>query len=360
MAGFKLFNLLALVSVALVTLSSGPVSVNALVADRSHLIAARQIAGHDSIAQKRRNTGSLNKRCQPKPNTTSSQIPTTSPSLAYGAVLTTPTPTPTPTPTTTTSSATPAATSSSSGGGATSGSKKWGLGWGGDPSYLANFARPNVGYLYTWSPYLPSGLSELGIEGIPMLWGWDQVTDFQNLVVEGYANIVLGMNEPNEPSQSNLSPQDGVTLWQTYINPLQSKGYKLVSPACTDDDAGLTWYQEFFAACSGCHFDAIAFHAYTTSAQNLIDYATTLHNTYNLPIWVTEFADQNFSGTGGQPSMDDVWAYATDVANFVNSTPWLEVAFPFGVMSDLQGVDTYNALLASNGYPTDLGYFYFG
>ncbi|KAG1715931.1 hypothetical protein ID866_1220 [Astraeus odoratus] len=358
MAASKLFNLLALVSVALLTLSTAPVSVNALVADRSHIPAARQIAGHDAVAQKRRNAGSLNKRCKSNPSTTPSQTPTTTPSITPVADQVS-TPTPTPTTTTTTSSAAPAATSSS-GSGATSGSKKWGLAWpNGDSSYLANFARPNVGYLYTWSPYLPSGLAELGLQGIPMLWGWDQVTDFQNLVVEGYANIVLGMNEPNEPSQSNLSPQDGATIWQTYINPLQSKGYKLVSPACTDDDAGLTWYKEFFQACSGCHFDAIAFHAYTTNAQDLINYATTLHDTYNLPIWVTEFADQNYSGTGGQASMSDVWTFATEVANFVNSTPWLEVAFPFGAMSDLQGVNTDNALLASNGYPTDLGYFYF-
>lgn len=49
--------------------------------------------------------------------------------------------------------------------------------------------------IYTWSPYLPSSASEYGLEGIPMLWGWNQVDDFKNLVVQGYANKVLGMNE---------------------------------------------------------------------------------------------------------------------------------------------------------------------
>lgn len=33
------------------------------------------------------------------------------------------------------------------------------------------------------------------MEGIPMLWGWNQADDFKNLVVEGYAKKVLGMNE---------------------------------------------------------------------------------------------------------------------------------------------------------------------
>ncbi|KAL4076021.1 glycoside hydrolase family 128 protein [Scleroderma yunnanense] len=350
MAGLKLLNLFALVSVALVVLSSAPGSVNALVADRSHV--ARHIRGHEAVAKKRRGT------CNPQ--TTTSVLPTTIPT---DTPTNTPTPsvpvsTPSPSTTTTSSSSTPAPSSASS----TSGNKKWGLAWpNGDASYLSTFAAlPNVGFLYSWSPYIPPETSSLGLKGVPMLWGFDQVSQFQQLVVAGYAEYVLGMNEPNEPSQSNMSPSDGVTLWQTYINPLKDQGYKLISPACTNDQAGLDWYQQFFAQCSGCHFDAVAFHAYTNDAQSIIDYATTLYNTYNLPIWITEFADQNFSGTGGQASMDEIWAFAGTMTNFINNTPWLEVAFPFGVMSDLQGVNTLNSLLDGNNNPTALAYTYFG
>lgn len=42
---------------------------------------------------------------------------------------------------------------------------------------------------------MPSAASHLGLEGIPMLWGWGQVDDFKNMVVQGYATKVLGMNE---------------------------------------------------------------------------------------------------------------------------------------------------------------------
>jgi hypothetical protein len=38
--------------------------------------------------------------------------------------------------------------------------------------------------------------------------------------------------------------------------------------------------------------DAIAFHAYSTNASDLITYANTLHDTYNMDVWITEFADQ--------------------------------------------------------------------
>lgn len=38
--------------------------------------------------------------------------------------------------------------------------------------------------------------------------------------------------------------------------------------------------------------DGIGVHAYVTDAQDVIDYANTLHDTYGLPVWMTEFADQ--------------------------------------------------------------------
>ncbi|KAG1892655.1 glycosyl hydrolase catalytic core-domain-containing protein [Suillus subluteus] len=360
MAALKLFNLLVLASVALFALESGPTSVNALTTDRSHV--ARYASGHEAVAaaKKKRNTSS----CKPKPtnaNTTTSSTPTPSwssssssgnaspytsaPSSSGTSIYVSQTPT---TPTATTPTPTPTSTPAS-----TSSGKKWGLAWpNGDTDYLSTFAAlSNVGYLYTWSPYLPTDL--YGLKGIPMF------PDFQSLVVAGYANYVLGMNEPNEPSQSNMSPSDGVALWQQYINPLKDEGYYLISPACTNDQTGLDWMASFFQECSGCHVDAVAFHFYGTDAQDFISYATQLYNTYNLPIWVTEFADQSFSG-GAQATQDEVYAFASTVANFVDSTSWFEVAFPFGVMSDLQGVNTANSLLSSDDTPTSLAYNYFG
>lgn len=372
MAALKLFNVLALASVALLALQSGPTSVNALTTNRAHV--ARYVAGHEAVAvaKRKRDTSSSSGSCKPKPTASAtsygdssttvsssysdSGTPTSSwSSSSAGDVPYTPAPSSSST--STYPSATPAATSAPASSG--SSGKKWGLAWpNGDTSYLSTFAaRPNVGFLYTWSPYLPTNL--YGLQGVPMLWGYDQISDFQNLVVAGYANHVLGMNEPNEPSQSNMSPSDGVALWQQYINPLAQKGYYLVSPACTNDQTGLDWMASFFQECTGCQIDAVAFHFYGTDAQAFISYATQLYNTYKKPIWVTEFADQSFSG-GAQATQDEVYAFATTVANFVDSTSWFEVAFPFGVMSDLQGVNTANSLLSSDDTPTSLAYDYFG
>lgn len=52
---------------------------------------------------------------------------------------------------------------------------------------------------------MPSGAAELGFTLMPMLWGWNQVEEFQSTVVAGYANYVLGMNEYVSPFPFHLT-----------------------------------------------------------------------------------------------------------------------------------------------------------
>ena len=153
MAALRLFNLLALASVAILAITSGPTSVSALaIDDRSNV--ARFARVHDAVAKKKRDSttsSSGNGRCKPRATTTSSTFssptvdsyttPTSytspTPSIASSSTYYTPSTTSS-TSTTTTPASTP--TTNSNG-------KKWGLGWpNGDSSYLSNFASlPNVG-----------------------------------------------------------------------------------------------------------------------------------------------------------------------------------------------------------------------
>jgi len=193
-----------------------------------------------------------------------------------------------------------------------------------------------------------------------MLWGSDQISEFQSMVVAGYASYVLGFNEPNQSGESNMTPAEGASMWMEYIQPLKDQGYYLISPACTNADTGIPWQQQFLGNCTGCTVDAMAFHFYDTDAQNLIDYANQFYDTFGLPVWITEFADENFSGTGGQSTQDEVNSFAATVAAFVNETPWIEAAFPFDWSTNLAGVNTANQLLGDDGNPTSLAYTYYG
>jgi hypothetical protein len=245
------------------------------------------------------------------------------------------------------------APASSGGGGG-----KVGLAWNNaDESSIKNFANSQVSSIYTWSPWKPSIVDSLGIEFIPMLWGEKQIGDFTNLVKPGYAKTVLGFNEPNQSGQAEMSPQRAAQVWKQYIQPLKNQGYALISPACTSAPSGKTWMQQFFAACDGCTFDGLALHWYGTDPQEFIKYLQDFHSTFNLPIWPTEFACQNFSG-GAQCSSDQVWNFMKTVKDFMDNTPWVAKYFAFGVLHDMAGVNGLNQLLGPNGQPTDLGRFY--
>jgi hypothetical protein len=329
MAHGKLLNLLAVSSLAILACTFGSAPVNALSINTHNDVLVRSHP-HADLTRKR----SLKKRCKPRsapsPATTAPNTPTPSPSPKSG----------------------------SSSGSSTNGARKVGLAWANpNDNDIAHFVTKNVGPVMTWSPYIPPIAKNLGLIPCPMLWGPKQIADFQRLVVPGYANVVLGMNEPNQQGQSDLDPGYAAQLWKQYIQPLKAQGYALVTPACTNAPSGKTWMRAFMNACSGCHFDGLALHWYGTDPQQMIAYLQDMHNTFGLPIWATEFACENFSG-GAQCSKDQVWNFMTTVKNFMDGTSWIAHYFAFGVLTNMGNVNPLNQLMGSNGYPNDLGYFY--
>ncbi|KAF9469066.1 glycosyl hydrolase catalytic core-domain-containing protein [Collybia nuda] len=346
MAPTKLLNLIAYSSLAILACSFGATPVNAVSVDTSHFVrhAGR---GHAAVAKKKR--GASGKRCKPRPTSSLGQVtsanPTPSPPVSTKV-------TPPPQPTTVSTKAPapsppPSNPPPSSGGG----NGKVGIAWalGEDPA-LKNFKTNKVSPIYTWSPWIPQKAKSLGFDPIPMLWSEKQLADFKRLVVKGYASTVLGFNEPNQKGQADMTPQHAADVWRQNINPLKDQGYRLISPAVTSAPSGKQWMKDFFTACNGCHFDGLALHWYGNSPQEFIKYITDFHNTFGLPIWVTEFACQC--------TRDEVFTFMKTVKDFMNNTSWVAHYFAFGVMHDMVGVNPANQLMASNGFPTDLGYLY--
>lgn len=123
------------------------------------------------------------------------------------------------------------------------------------------------------------------------------------------------MRRPQQSGQSNLSPQDGADLWKAHIEPLKGQGLRLGTPAPSSAPSGKTWIQDWLTACDGgCNPDFVAlrtsFHEgyymelfitlfyigyidwYDVNATAFQEYLEDFHNTFQLPIWVTEWADQ--------------------------------------------------------------------
>jgi len=118
-------------------------------------------------------------------------------------------------------------------------------------------------------------------------------------------------------------------MWKEYLDPLADQGYTLMSPACTNGPSGIAWYKSFFAGCTGCRIHAMAVHYYGTDATQMINYLIELHNTFNRPIWVTEFACQDFSYRTKCPS---AYEFLSTVKKFMDNTDWVEAYFAFGTI----------------------------
>jgi len=325
----KLYNLVAIATLALLGITSlGPTPVNAL---STHAVArSPRSLNHNALARKKKRSGNhpakrqCNIRMAPPP-----------PGSA------------------------PATTPSNNGGGGGVGpisGKKVSLAWGGSPDQIANFVTPHVRYLYNWSPNPPQEARDHGLEILPMFWGTRDIDAFQQYVVEGYAQTILGFNEPNEPGQCNLNPWDAAGIWKQYIQPKKALGYNLIGPAMSSNPNGLTWTSQFFQACDGCTFDGLAVHWYDVDAYAFIAYIQNYHNTFNLPIWVTEFACQNYNG-GAQCSMDYIYEFMGIVTSFMEQQDWVVMYCAFGAMIGLpDGVNQDNELMGWDGKPTNLGY----
>ncbi|GJE84661.1 glycoside hydrolase family 128 protein [Phanerochaete sordida] len=368
----KLINLLALTTLAVLATTFTATPVAALEVT-GHQNVNRQVH-HDVIARRSRfnnkkRQDASTKRCKPRPSTSlsSSAAPTSTPVTSVAAASFAAA---SPSASTSESHSSSASHTSSSAAAASStpasttsdGSGKLGLAWPNGPTTDLQFYATNAaGWVYSWSPYTPDPNHQYpNLQFMAQLWGDDQVTDFESVVKAGYANYILGMNEPNESGQSNMTPEHGADLWKQHIEPKRSMGYKTCSPATSSNPNGFTWVANMLQACNGgCTFDCIAIHWYDVKADDFKAYATKWHDTYNMDIFITEFAPQNFNG-GAQPSTGDVWAFYQEVMPWIMSTPWIKGAFPFGFMHDMSNVIAADQLMGTDGKPTDLGYYLLG
>lgn len=112
-----------------------------------------------------------------------------------------------------------------------------------------------------------------------------------------------------------MSVSEVVSLWNQYIRPEGQKGKYLVSPSVTTAPTGIDQLQQFFDTCGGSdkcgvrasinlisrwlipldQCDAISLHYYGKKSSDLQQYVTKMHNTFNLPVWLTEFSCQGLS-----------------------------------------------------------------
>ena len=57
------------------------------------------------------------------------------------------------------------------------------------------------------------------------------------------------------------------------------------------------------------------------------------------PLWVTEWACQNYNDVNAQCSQDDVYSFMNETQSFMDRTEWVERYAWFGAMENLMGIN---------------------
>ncbi|EJF62918.1 hypothetical protein DICSQDRAFT_56805 [Dichomitus squalens LYAD-421 SS1] len=240
---------------------------------------------------------------------------------------------------------------------------KAGLAWPNGNSIDINqyLSTGKVQWYYTWGP----SSIQSNIEFVPQLWGTKQLSQWDSSINGTIRSLnvthALGFNEREISGQSNLSPSDASALWQAHIEPLKAQGILLGSPAPSSSPAGKQWLLDWMSACGGgCTIDFVAVHYYDVNSTGFVEYLTDYHDTFQKPVWVTEWACQNYNNANEQCSQRDVVDFMNATQQFTDETDWLERYAWFDAMEDMQGVNSADALMSSGGKINQLGEQYLG
>jgi len=163
-------------------------------------------------------------------------------------------------------------------------------------------AESGASWYYDWGATPGAISTPSGVSFVPMIWGASSVTSATLDQVKQEGQVLLGFNEPDMTSQSDMTVRQALDLWPQ----LMATGMTLGSPAVADDAATPGgWLDQFMqgAKARGYRVNFITVHWYGgdfstgPAVQQLESYLQAIYDAYHLPIWVTEFALTSFSGS---------------------------------------------------------------
>lgn len=166
-----------------------------------------------------------------------------------------------------------------------------------------------VSWYYNWEQTETEPCSD-GSGGlfVPMVWGHTGSEQSASGITSAVASFVgkhqpyvMGFNEPDNSSQSNISVATAINLWPSFLNP----AIQVVSPATQANTTGQSWFSSFMdqVNAGGLRLDVIGVHWYGWNSGSCESNASTLESyiksiekiTGDRPIWLTEWGCLNNS-----------------------------------------------------------------
>lgn len=195
-----------------------------------------------------------------------------------------------------------------------------------------------------WAPGTPTRLTPF----IPMIWDETHVDE----VVPQQEGILLGFNEPDLASQAGMSVDQAIALWPKLV----ATGLRLGSPATISNGVpAQSWLGQFMSRAHtlGYRVDFITVHYYsrTGSVADLKAYLIALHDTYHLPLWLTEWALVDWSVAGKFTAAQNA-AFLSEALEMLDDLPFVERHAWFAIPS--KG-GAHSGLYDANGTLTVVG-----
>jgi hypothetical protein len=218
----------------------------------------------------------------------------------------------------------------------------------------------HAAWYYTWAPDSGQIGKPAGIEFVPMIWGAKSVNPATLTKVRGQGHALLGFNEPDFGSQSNMSVTQALDLWPQLV----ATGLRLGSPAPATGapDAG-GWLDRFMtgAAAHGYRVDFIALHWYgadfsARATDQLRGYLDATYQRYHKPIWLTEYALIKFGATATYPTQAQQADFVRASTTMLERLPYLERYAWFALPASGTGNST--GLYRDGTTPTTVGAAY--
>lgn len=112
------------------------------------------------------------------------------------------------------------------------------------------------------------------------------------------ANQVQSSNEPDNPSEANLTPSQSVKVYKTYMQPYFGT-VQLGTPAVTNGggQAGLAYLDTFVSLCTGCTFNFVNVHFFIDrSAMDVSQYLQAFKDYVDISVPEVQAKHTSLSG----------------------------------------------------------------
>jgi hypothetical protein len=196
------------------------------------------------------------------------------------------------------------------------------------PGSRAALTKSGASWYYTWTT-TPAGVSApKSAKFVPMIWGAGSVTAAALAQAKRASHIMLTFNEPDNAGQSNMTPQQALSLWPK----LEATGMRLSSPAVAAGGATPGgWLDQFMTGAKARHYRVsfITLHWYGAdfatgaAVAQLKSYIQAVWNRYHKPIWLTEFALIRFGASSTFPSPAQQAAFVTRATTMLQRLPYV-------------------------------------